>query len=122
MTATESNPRPPQIRLMLWVALRPYCRAKAGSRNENPKQTIEYIPKHTPTHSTPAEYSGELVSGAPKTLRATATGKYSHMQNNPNHVQIWTQASCRMVRGISRMDARISRAPAARPARSDFCS
>src|ERR1039458_3846914 len=102
---------PPQIRHTAWVALRPKLRASAGSINENPKHTSEYIPKQTPAHSTPAVYRGEFVSAALKTLRATATGKYSHMQNNPSQVQIWTQASWRMTVGMARMDARISRAP-----------
>ena len=57
------------------MALRPYSRASAGSTKENPKHTAEYIPKQTPAHSTPAEYRGEFVPEAPKTLRATATGK-----------------------------------------------
>ncbi len=92
-----------------------------GSTKENTKHTSEYIPKQMPAHSTPVEYKGEFVSAAAKTLRATATGKYSHMQNSPIQVQICTHASWRMVRGISRMDARISRAPAPRPAPSLFC-
>src|ERR1700723_2525484 len=116
MTTTESNPKPPQIRQRLWVVLRPNWRANDGKTKEKAKHTREYIPKQIPAHSTPAEYSGELVSAAPKTLRATATGKYSHMQNSPSQVQICTQASCRMVRGISRIDAMISRALVARPA------
>ena len=47
--------------------------------------------------------AGEEVSGAPNTLRATATGKYSHIQNNPSQVRSWTGASWRMVCGISRI-------------------
>ena len=41
------------------------------------------------------------MSGAPKTLRATATGKYSHMQKSPSHVHSCTGASCFIVAGIS---------------------
>jgi hypothetical protein len=37
--------------------------------------------------------AGELESGAPKTLVATATGKYSHIQKKPSQVEICTQAS-----------------------------
>ena len=120
-TPTESNPNPPHSRQKLCVTLRPNCRAKNGSTNENPKHTSEYIPKQIPAHSTPAVYSGDTVSGAPNTFRATATGKYSHMQNNPIHVQICTHASCRMVRGISRIDFNISRAPAPSPCAAAFC-
>ena len=45
------------------------------------------------------------------------------MQNNPSQVQNWTQASCRMVRGISRIDAKDRAAPAgeAPRARLHFC-
>src|SRR5579862_1503734 len=121
MTTTESSPRPPQTRHKLCVTLRPYRSASPGNANENPKHTSEYIPKQRPAHSTPAAYKEEFVSGAPKTLRATATGKYSHMQNSASHVHICTQASWRIVRGISRIDVRISRAPAANPERSAFC-
>ncbi len=43
------------------------------------------------------------------------------MQNNPSHVQICTNASWRMVSGIARKAARISRAPALMPAVAAFC-
>src|SRR5579862_5273324 len=120
MMATESRPRPPQIRQRLCVPLRPNRRANAGRRNEKPKHTSEYIPKQTPPHSTPAEYIGELVSGAPNTFRATATGKYSHMQKSPSHVHICTQANCRIVPGMALTEARISSALPSRLRFSDF--
>src|SRR5690348_16430405 len=73
-----------------------------------------------PPHSTPAEYSGDEVSGAPKMLRPTATGKYSHIQKSPSQVKICTGASCRMVLGILAIESMISAALAVRPRFSPF--
>ena len=56
------------------------------------------------------------MSVAPNTSRATAVEKYSHMQKSPSQVQTCTSASCRIVVGMVRTAARISRAPAAMPA------
>ena len=51
---------------------------------------------------------------------ATATGKYSHIQNKPSQVRSWTGASWRMVCGIARMAVTISFALDARPVFSFF--
>src|SRR5262249_62127852 len=53
-------------------------------------------------------------------LRATATPKYSHMQNRPSHVKICTQARRRIVGGIAITSWTISDAAAPRPPRSAF--
>ena len=53
ITATDISPSAPHSRHRLWVCLRPTTLASLGRTNENPKHTSEYIPKHTPPHSTP---------------------------------------------------------------------
>ena len=42
---------------------RPKRFAIGGSSHEKTKQTAEYMPKHSPAHSTPCVYSAELSSG-----------------------------------------------------------
>src|SRR3954447_22809584 len=108
MRPTERRPAAPHSRHKECVFLRPSLLASAGNTNEKAKQTAEYIAKQTPPHLTPAVYSGEAVLCAPNTLRAMATPKYSHMQNNPSHVINWTGASCFMVLGMLEMASRIS--------------
>ena len=44
-------------------------------------------------------------------MRATATGKYSHMQKSPNQVHTCTHASWRIVAGMLRMASLISATP-----------
>src|ERR1035437_9245264 len=90
------------------------------SRNEKKNVTTEYIEKQSPPHSTPEEYNTDFSSTAPKTLRATATGKYNHMQNRPSQVKICAHASCFMVKGISASAEKTSRAPPATPVFSAF--
>src|SRR5579864_5398331 len=90
MIATENKPAAPHNRHSACNSLRPNTRTSGASANENRKHTTEYTAKQLPPHSTPSVYSGEFVLGAPNTLRATAGGKYSHMQNSPSHVQICT--------------------------------
>src|ERR1035437_7421074 len=90
------------------------------SRNEKKNVTTEYIEKQRPPHSTPEEYNTDFSSNAPKTLRATATGKYSHMQNRPSQVKICTHASCFIVEGISARAEMTSRVPPATPVFSAF--
>src|SRR5258705_13667214 len=97
--ATDKRPRAPASKHRECAFFRPTARASAGSRGANAKHTTEYIAKQIPPHSTPAWYSGERSSGAPNTLRATATGKYSHMQKRPAQVQTCTQASRFIVSG-----------------------
>src|SRR4030095_1870534 len=91
MNATEIRPMAPTSRHSPWVSLRPSRSATDGSANETRKQTNEYIAKQLPPHAMPCSYAG--VPGVPpKTFRATATPKYSHMQKRPSQVKICTQA------------------------------
>src|SRR3954470_17707961 len=103
MKATESSPSAAAMRQIPCVRRRENARAKGCNANENTKHTAEYIPKHNPPHWTPSVYDGDSGPLAPNTWCATATGKYSHMQNSPNHVQSCTGANCLIVRGISRI-------------------
>ena len=53
INATESRPAAPHRRHSVWVFRRPSFAASAGRKNENTKQTAEYIAKQSPPHSTP---------------------------------------------------------------------
>src|SRR5258708_2400110 len=97
ITPTDINPAAPHSRHSECVSFLPSRRAIAGSTNENRKHTMEYTAKQLPPHSTPSVYNAEFVSGAPNTLRATAGGKYNHMQNKPHPVQIRTTQNCPLV-------------------------
>src|ERR1051326_1953047 len=93
MNATESSPSPPQARHMECVVFRPRPSAIRGSTIANRNVTAEYMAKQIPPHFTPSVYPGDCGEVAPKTLRATATPKNSHMQNSPSQVQNCTGAS-----------------------------
>ncbi len=75
ITATDIRPAAPASRQSECVPLAPRILAIGGRKNAKMKQTSEYAPKQTPAHSTPFWYSGDVASGAPNTLVATAGAK-----------------------------------------------
>ena len=101
------------VRILAAQVCAPVPAAQTRKRSTRPSRRQS---RCRPTPCPPGR-AANSVSLAPKTLCATATGKYSHMQKRPSQVQSCTGPSLRMVSGISAIARRRSRARC-RPGRS----
>src|SRR5437899_11038093 len=92
MSGIDMSPRAPASRHREWVRRRPSREATRGRRKAKPNVQASLKDEATPFHSMPSVNRGDDGSAAPKTVRATAPGRNSHMQKSPSHVQNWTGA------------------------------